>query len=240
MQEQGYAVLVLDLRGHGANPRQTNLSAQDWRLMIGDLQNAYSFLVDRHNRGELNLARLAVVALGDGANLAAAWAASPGGGVSNEGRLSDIGALVLLSPVAEAPGLSLARILPSIATRFPLFALCGDRDQTSIQAVRDNQRVIERHRLSRVGYLDTSLHGGRLLAFFPKVAPGVERFLDDPVKNRRVDWEPRYLLEPVAYDGVVLVADSGFGPVDQAQARAAQDAKEAPKGPAAKGEAKNR
>jgi hypothetical protein len=93
--------------------------------------------------------------------------------------------------------------------------------------VRDNQRVIERHRLSRVAFFDTSLHGGRLLSFFPKVVPTVEKFLDDPVKYRTLDWEPRYLLTPIAYSQVELAADSGFAPIGQAaEAKAKADAKQ--------------
>ena len=41
-------------------------------MMVDDLQAAYQFLVDRHNRGKLNLAKFGVLALGEGANLAAA------------------------------------------------------------------------------------------------------------------------------------------------------------------------
>jgi pimeloyl-ACP methyl ester carboxylesterase len=226
LQEQGYALLVVDLRGHGGNERRA-LAANEWQAMIADLQLAYTFLVDRHNRGELNLGKMGVIAVGDTANLVAAWAAAPGGGVSSEGRLSDIGALILVSPVPLVERLALARLLPQIAARFPILALCGDRDEASIQAVRDNQRVIERHRLSRVAFFDTSLHGGRLLSFFPKVVPTVEKFLDDPVKFRTLDWEPRYLLAPIAYSQVELAADSGFAPVGQAaEAKAKADAKQ--------------
>jgi alpha-beta hydrolase superfamily lysophospholipase len=226
-QEQGYAVLAVDLRGHGGNERRA-LAADEWPAMVGDLQLAYTFLVDRHNRGEINLGKLGVIAVGDSAILAAAWAAATGGGVSSEGRLSDIGALVLVSPTPGVDRLTLARLLPQIAARFPILAISGDRDEASIQAVRDNQRLIERHRLSRVAYFDTSLHGGRLLSFFPKVISTVEKFLDDPVKFRTLDWEPRYLLNPVGYDQADLVADSGFAPVGQAgnaQAQAQAKAK---------------
>lgn len=236
LQEQGFAVFVLNPRGGGEN-REAQSAAQTWRLKVADMQNVYRFLVDRHNRGELNIAKLGIVALGDAGNVAAAWAASPGGGVSNEGRLSDIGALVFVSPVAEIPGFPLSRTLPSITTRFPLLALSGDRDQASIQAVRDNQRVIERHRQSRAGYYDTSLHAGKLLTFFPKIATSIERFLDDPVKNRKIDWEPRFLLEPAAYGDIQLVADSGFAaaPLPGAAAKkAAQKQANAPAGEAAK------
>ena len=36
----------------------------DTQQMIEDLQAGYFFLVDRHNRGDLNLAKLGVVGLG--------------------------------------------------------------------------------------------------------------------------------------------------------------------------------
>jgi acetyl esterase/lipase len=231
MQEQGYAVLSLDLRRF----ERREPTAQDWQTLVADVQSAYLFLVDRHNRGELNVGKLGVVGLGSGANLALAWAASPVGGLSAPGRLSDIGALVLVSPVAEVPGMPLARVLPQVAPRFPILALCGDRDETSIRAVRDNQRIIERHRLSRVAYQDTTLRAERLLSFFPKVPNQIATFLDDPVKQRNLDWEPRYLLDPIAYDNVVLVPDSGFAGPAQAQAGGAAAAPaNAPANPAAK------
>jgi hypothetical protein len=201
LQEQGYAVLTLDVRQAGA----ANAEAP-----IRDLQAAYRFLIDRHNRGELNLGKLGVVGVGDGANLALAWAATPGGAVSNEGRLSDLGAVVMVSPVPEAWGTSLTRVLPGVASRFALGTLCGDKDEASLGLVRENQRVLERNRQSRVSYYDTSLHGVKLLTFFPKVAADVASFLDDPVKFRKTEWEPRYLLEPVAYEVKRLEPDSGF------------------------------
>ena len=50
--------------------------------MVNDLQAAYQFLVDRTNRGELNLAKLGVVGAGRGGE--------PGGGLgvpARRGRL---------------------------------------------------------------------------------------------------------------------------------------------------------
>ena len=101
LQEEDYAVLVVDLRGHGANPRH-EVAAREWQSMTRDLQTAYFFLVDRHNRRELNVAKLGVLALGDAGNLVAAWAASPEGAVTSEGRVSDLGALILVSPVEDS------------------------------------------------------------------------------------------------------------------------------------------
>ena len=50
LQELGYAVLSLDLRGQGQNTRRA-LAVSDRPRLVEDLQAAYYFLVDRHNRG---------------------------------------------------------------------------------------------------------------------------------------------------------------------------------------------
>ena len=67
----------MDLRGQGQNPRRA-LTANDRPLMAEDLQAGYVFLLDRHNRGDFNVAKLGVIALGEGANLAAPGPTSPG------------------------------------------------------------------------------------------------------------------------------------------------------------------
>lgn len=205
LQEQDYAVLVLDLRGHGANPRHENeLTARVWHAMVGDLQAAYLFLVDRHNRRELNLAKLGVVAVGDGANLAATWAASPGGAVSSDGRISDLAGLVLVSPVTDSSGLVLAPVVNMLAPRIPMMVLGGDRDAATANGVKE---VLERQRLSKVTLLKTRLHGDRLVRFEPKAAGAITKFLEEPVKFRNnAEWEPRYLLTPIAYSNIELVA----------------------------------
>lgn len=211
LQNQGYAVLVPDLRGHGANPRR-ELTAHDWRSMVEDLQNAYHFLVDRHNRGDLNLGKFGVVALGDGADLVAAWAATPGSAVTGEGRISDLGALVLIAPLGDiepagtVPGFRLGPSLATLAPRVPIYLAVGERDRGSIAPVRGVQAVVERQRRSKVAYYDTPLHGYKLLQFFPKVPTAIVKFLDDPVKFRIGDWEPRYLMTPVSYGHIELVA----------------------------------
>lgn len=208
LQSKGYAVVVPDLRGHGRNGRRT-IAPAEWRTSIADLQAVYQFLIDRNNRGELNLARLGVVALGESANLVAAWAGTPGAAVSTEGRISDLGPLVLVSPVADARGLSLERLLPPIAARFPLFVIAGDRDDRALASARAAQPVVERHRLGKVAFHDSALHGTRLIQFVPRIPGEVERFLSEALAHPALDWEPRYLLDPIPYGDVQLVADSG-------------------------------
>ena len=125
LQGLGYAVFSMDLRGQGQNPRGQR---HDTQQLLEDLQAGYFFLVDRHNRGDLNLAKLGVIALGDGANLVAAWAFQPGAAVTTEGRPSDLSALVLISPKPEGFGYVLGHVLASLAPRVPLLLLAGDRD----------------------------------------------------------------------------------------------------------------
>lgn len=208
LQEQGYALLLLDLRGHGDNPRR-ELTDREWREMVGDLQAAYQFLIDRHNRREINLAKFGVVGLGDGANLVASWAAIPRAAVAIEGRLSDLGALVLVSPAGEAQGLRLAPAVATLAPRLPLMLVAGQDDPISIDPVKTAQPIVERQRLSKVALFATRLHGAKLLRFVPKVPDAILRFLESTIKFRTDEWEPRYNLNPTPYTiGEVVVQDA--------------------------------
>jgi alpha-beta hydrolase superfamily lysophospholipase len=206
LQKDGFAVLTLDLRGHGANPRRA-VSARDWPLMVGDLQAAYTFLIDRHNRGELNLSRLGVVALGEGANVVAVWASLPGGAVSSQGRTSDLGAIVLVSPMidAQSQGLRALQPLVALAPRVPLCVLAGERDHASADLVKAARPSIVRVPANKVEMFPSSLHGFKLLRLEPNVAGGITRFLDGTIKAKAEEWEPRYNLEPVPYSDVQVV-----------------------------------
>lgn len=238
LQGQGYAVLAVDLRGHGANARKA-LTPQDWRLMIDDLQAAYQFLVDRHNRGKLNLAKLGVVAVGEGANLAAAWANMPGGAVSGEGRTSDLGALVLISPLADGEGLLLRQVVNALAPRVPLTLMVGERDAVSADPVRAVRPLVERPaggmRLNRVELFDSSLHGYKLLWLEPRITSVITKFLEGTIKLKAVAvWEPRYNLTPVQYGDIQLVRGKTNPP-----AAAAAEKKDAAAADAAKAKEKD-
>jgi alpha-beta hydrolase superfamily lysophospholipase len=212
LQSLDYAVLLIDLRGHGGTARRelaAGAAAADvdnprrWAVLAGDLQTAYSFLIDRHNRRELNLGMFGVVGVGDGASLATVWAASPGAAVANPGRTTDLGALALVGPPLEVPGLRVAPSLASIAPRLPILLVTTNRDA---ELTKSAQPVVERNARSRVVPFETALAGDQLLRFEPKAVETLTKFLDDTVKFRRnVDWEPRYLLQPVAAVDVKLI-----------------------------------
>jgi alpha-beta hydrolase superfamily lysophospholipase len=208
LQTDGYAVLLLDLRGHGANPRpEKELGPKEWPSLIGDLQDAYTFLIDRHNRRELNLAKFAVLGLGTGANLVAHWAAQPEAATAPMARRGDLAAVVLVSPLADAEGLKLTADLPLFATPVPILIEAGEEDAASRDAAKAVEKIVERNRLSKIAYIpETSLKSERLLRFGPKATEPLLRFLDSSVKFRRDEWEPRYNLEPVPYRDVRPVA----------------------------------
>lgn len=221
LQSQGYAVLLFDLRGHGANARRA-LSAKDWKMMDRDLQAAYYFLVDRNNRGEVNLSKFAVVGVGEGANLIAAWAAHPGAAVTTEERPSDITALVLISPLADGEGFLLGQVLAKTVTRFPTLLMVGERDVISADPVKTVKATVERVRANRVEFFPSSLHGYKLLRLEPKATSVLMRFLEG-VKFKNPDWEPRYNLFPVSFSDIKVVRNAK--PLEPGKAKAKAKAK---------------
>ena len=235
LQELNYAVLSLDLRGQGQNARRA-LSPSERTRLVEDLQSAYFFLVDRHNRGELNLAKLGVIALGDGANLAAAWAYHPGAAVTTEGRPSDLSALALISPMPEGSGYVLRHTLASIAPRIPLLLVAGENDHASKDAIQASRVLVERARLNKVEFYPSSLHGYKLLRLEPKVTSTIFRFLDTSLKGRAVDWEPQYNLLPVTFSDIQTIRHihPEDAPKKQAKAQEAPPAVAKPNAKAAK------
>ena len=223
LQELGYAVLTMDLRWQGQNPRRA-LSADERPRLVEDLQAGYFFLVDRHNRGDLNLAKLGVIALGDGANLVAGWAFQPSAAITVEGRPSDLNALVLISPKPEGFGYALGHVLAPLASRVPLFLMAGERDIPSKDAVQSIRRTVERARLNKVELFPSSLHGYKLLRLEPRVTAALIRFLDTTLKNRPAEWEPQYNLTPVTFGDPQLVQN--FKAADNAKNKAKNQAKD--------------
>ena len=224
LQKQGYAVLAVDLRGHGANPRRS-LSAKDWKMMVGDLQAAYTFLIDRHNRGEINLSRLGVVALGEGANLVATWANIPGGAVSSQARTTDLGAVVLVSPMvdAQSQGLRAQQPITALAPRLPVLMLAGERDTASAELVKAAKAAVLRPRTNKVELYPSSLHGFKLLKLEPNVTGTIVKFLDETIKAKAEEWEPRYNMDPVSFTDVQVLANAARP--DPAKAKAADELK---------------
>jgi len=219
LQGLGYAVLQVDLRGQGANVRKP-LNDRDWVVMIDDLQTFYLFLLDRHNRGEINLAKLGAVALGEGANLVAAWAHQPGGAVSGQNRVTDLSGMALVSPLPSGSGYGFPELMSTVASRIPVLLMVGERDAPSHDTVKRVKAGVEKTRQNKVELYPSSLHGYKLLRLEPGATAHLARFLEATVKLRAAEWEPRYNLTPVPYNDIQVIRHK-----DQAKAKAAEPPK---------------
>jgi pimeloyl-ACP methyl ester carboxylesterase len=205
LQKTGFAVMIPDLRGHGANPRRA-LARDEWSKVPEDVQLAYLALIDRNNWGDLNVSKLGVVALGEGANVAITWAAG-GGGVSGEGRASDLSALVLLSPMvdAQSQGLRAGPPLTTMASRAAMALLVGERDAASFELVDSIKGLVRRQRNNVVETFPSALHGYKLFRLEPNLTAVINQFLETHVRGRADEWEGRYLLTPVTYTDIKVI-----------------------------------
>ena len=231
LQNLGFAVLSLDLRGQGQNARRA-ITANDRELMVQDLQAAYQFLVDRNNRGELNLSKFGVLGVGEGANLVASWAFQPGSAMTIDDRPSDINAMVLVSPKPIGHGYRLDQILGPLGARFPVLLMAGEKDRASGEAAKAAAGPLARSRLNKIEVFPSALHGFTLLRLEPKVTGNIVRFLETTLKNRVAEYEPRYNLNPIAYFDIRTRKNGtrgGEAPKADAKAQPKADAKAQPK-----------
>jgi pimeloyl-ACP methyl ester carboxylesterase len=108
-----FAVVIVDLRGHGESNKQFSINGDQRELnaaKIGkndvadmatlDMEEVRKFLVGKNDAGELNLNKLCLIGTGMGANVAVNWSAqdwaAPPLAIGKQGQ--DVKALVLVSP----------------------------------------------------------------------------------------------------------------------------------------------
>jgi pimeloyl-ACP methyl ester carboxylesterase len=123
---ESFAVLTVDLRGHGDSLKQTlpngntrtldatKLNRQDLAAMVAlDMKAVRKFLVDKNDTGKLNINALSIVGAELGATVAVNWAATdwawPALATGKQGQ--DVKALVLISPTWKFRGLSMQQAL---------------------------------------------------------------------------------------------------------------------------------
>jgi pimeloyl-ACP methyl ester carboxylesterase len=121
LEYDSFAVVTVDLRGHGDSVRQTGyngatrelqaakLSKPDFQAMIlQDMEAVRKLLREKNDAGELNLNQLCLLGAGMGASVAVNWAAidwsTPPLAAVKQGQ--DVRAMVLVSPPWKFQGLT--------------------------------------------------------------------------------------------------------------------------------------
>ncbi len=127
LQSQGYAVAVPDLRGHGNSTQRVNTrsgksenlvpekrrSSDMIHIIRSDLEETKRFLIQENNEKKLNLQKLCIIGIGRGSLFALNYAIKDWSHKDLVGlkQGKDVKALVLISPVLSARGLSAKKAL---------------------------------------------------------------------------------------------------------------------------------
>jgi len=162
LQAAGHAVIVPDLRGHGdslsvaGTTRKLDadqMPAAHYLRMAGpggDLDRAKSYLIQRHNKRELNIDKLVVVGAEMGAVIAVNWTLQdwswPVLATGRQGQ--DVKALVLVSPSWSFKSLKFEAALSHRAIRNELaFYICvGQEDAKSLTDSKRIHKALARNR----------------------------------------------------------------------------------------------
>ncbi len=164
LQEQGHAVVIPDLRGHGQSTQivrqdgtkvKLNTAAQlkpvDFQMMAGvggDLETIKSFLVKLNNNGELNIEKLCVIGSEMGAVVAINWASLdwnwPVLATGKQGQ--DVKAVVAISPEWNFKGLGISSALAeqSIRSEISFLIIAGKGNSKAYGDAKKLFQTLER------------------------------------------------------------------------------------------------
>jgi pimeloyl-ACP methyl ester carboxylesterase len=216
-----FAVVTVDLRGHGASTKQASpdgsmreidaakLSKDDVLAMSElDMEAVRSFLVGKNDKEELNLNRLCLVGAGMGATVAVNWAAqdwvAPPLTVGKQGQ--DVKALVLVSPRWKDHGVTIQDALKLAPFKQTIgWMLIYGKDDAA--AMADAKRVYKQldklhpepeatkgakpRDLVALG-APSALQGGSLFTQLgPKLEDQIIEFLSVHVTQRDLPWVKR-------------------------------------------------
>jgi pimeloyl-ACP methyl ester carboxylesterase len=218
-QGPAFAVIAVDLRGHGDSTKQIlpngsqqvldatrlNDRAGMAAMVALDMEAVRSWLVTKNDEGAFNLNKLCMVGAGMGASVAANWAAqdwaAPPLAVVKQGQ--DVKALALISPRWSYRGLTMQAPMTQTGLKQSAAWLIISGDEVAdvmTDARRINTQLVRFHPESKtpgatglrvIGW-PSSLQGGKLLA---QHGPGVEeqivRFFTQHVATLELPWISR-------------------------------------------------
>jgi pimeloyl-ACP methyl ester carboxylesterase len=221
-----FAVVVVDLRGHGESTVQTlpdgsqfdldaaRLDKPALQAMAGyDMEAVRSFLVQKNDEGELNINKLSIVGAGMGASVAVNWALqdwiAPPLAIGKQGQ--DVKALVLISPRWSYNGLSFQaplRFRP-LKENVAWMLMYGAEDEKVKADAERIQKQLERFHPKladpaaqaksplQVIAFPSKLQGGTLLTRLgPQMEPKIIDFLVSQVAKKQQPWTSRLARLP--------------------------------------------
>ncbi len=221
LQEQGFAVLVPDLRGHGESRRTRfsdrpvnveDFSRRQYPAFLIDIEACKRYLIARNNEGELNIDKLCLVGAEFGALLSMLWAHQdwqwPPLATGKQGQ--DVKALVLLSPKRRMYGLDANRILAQRVLRniLAVYILAGEQNteyrkeaekiyemiykyRKKILERNPNAPLIKLNLVRRVRFQGTSLILQLKPDFRKHLSARIALFLHEQVRQKAIPWQKR-------------------------------------------------
>jgi len=218
LQQNGFAVVTVDLRGHGesvpgsAGVPAANKKADEIKLtppitqamVRQDLEAVKRFLLEEHEKQQLNINKLAIVGADFSTHVALSyavldWSKLPYDDAPVEAqktpRGKDVRALILLSPDATVPGLPAADGAALIRTlKMPTLIAVGNKDSQDRGAAKKLDELIrpkkDEEYVTYVEY-DTKFRGTDLLNKDRKLEGDMYKFLDEYVKKANSEWRTR-------------------------------------------------
>lgn len=162
LQEQGHAVLVPDMRGHGASTGPSvggrkldaaKMGAEHYSFMRYDDMEAFRrFLVKKNDQEELNLNKLCIVGAEMGAAVAAYYAYYDWTEFRREaGRRPapsrDVKALVMISPDWDFKGMPMNKPLanPFVRSQISMMIFAGKEDSRALADARRVYNLLKRY-----------------------------------------------------------------------------------------------
>ena len=216
LQKADFAVITVDLRGHGestggtggaATGKKNDSSApkaRDYAAMVaGDMEAVKKFVFEEHKKKQLNMNKLGIVAADLSTPVAIAyteldWEKKPYDDAPTLAlqtpRGQDVQALVLLSPEATAPGLNVTKSLSVIRLLGrPVMLGVGSKNKTDLTAAKKIYDLLapKKEDYVYIEQYETPLEGTNLLGKNLKVEAHMFNFLNKHLKDHKSEWRDR-------------------------------------------------
>lgn len=216
LQKADYAVITVDLRGHGESAggagtattgkkaATVSLKPRDYAAMVaGDLEAVKKFIYEEHQKKQLNMNKLGLVAADMSTPIAIAytevdWLKTPYDDAPTPAQCTprgqDVQALVLISPEASVPGVNIGKSITLLRElRRPVLIGVGSKVAADMAAANKmyDQIAPKKEEYVYLEKYDAKLSGTDLLGKNLKLESHLFNFLNKHVKDVKSEWRDR-------------------------------------------------